>query len=113
MAAIYLVITERLNRPAWSSPAAFWDFQREFDAWLRQRGAAFVAVRHYLTLVGEPLLETWLEYPDYAALERDQRRLKDLERDPEWERMLGRLYEYVERVGSRIVEEVPAPLAPE
>ncbi len=113
MPVFYLVITERLTREAWSSPSAFWDFQRQFDAWLKGRGAAFQSVRHYITLVGEPLLETWLEYPDYASMEHDQKLLKDLERDPEWSTMLGRLYAYLERVGSRIVEEMPAPLAPE
>lgn len=113
MATCYLVITDRLTRAAWSSPSAFWDFQREFDAWLKAKGAAFASARHFITLVGDPLLETWLEYPDYASMEHDQKVLKDLEKDPDWPKMLGRLYEYLERVGSRILEEAPGPLAPE
>ncbi len=109
---MYLVITDRLRPLALSAPALFWDCQARFDAWLQAQGAAFRSLRHFLTLIGEPLLETWLEYADLADLHRDQVLLHALEKTPAYQQHLQELYRYLERLGSRLVEEVPPPATP-
>ena len=104
--AMYLVIRERLRHDALSEPEGFREFQKRYDAWMRQHGARYTDVRHYQTVVGHPILETWLTYPDYATLEADRTNLSSLEGDPAWQQMNLELHRYLERIESQIVEEL-------
>lgn len=103
---MYLVIRERMTREALAEPGRFRQFQSRFDDWMRQHGARFDEVRHYVTVVGDPMVETWLHYPDYATLEAERQRLCGLEGDPEWRKLNHELNTYLERIESRIVEDL-------
>jgi len=43
-----------------------------------------------LTLIGEPLYETWLEYPNYAALDEDAEKAKEFAQDSKWQELIMR-----------------------
>jgi len=76
------------------------------DDWLISHGAKFISVKHFLTLIGEPIYETWLEYPNYAALDEDAEKAKGFASDPEWQRLVSQMDIFFERVSSRIVKEI-------
>ncbi|MBI2942536.1 MAG: hypothetical protein HYY04_19065 [Chloroflexi bacterium] len=103
---MYLVVRERLLREAVSAPEQFRAFQHRYDQWLRDHAARFDDVRHYLTVVGEPIEETWLHYPSFQALAEEQCHLASLEKDSRWQQLNRELHTYVERIESRIVEEL-------
>lgn len=103
---MFLVIRERMTREALSEPERFRQFQSRFDTWMRQHGARFDGIRHFVTVVGEPVVETWLHYPDYATLEAERRQVASLEGDPEWRKLNHELNTYLERIESRIVEDL-------
>ena len=103
---LYLVIVERFTPEGKKNLERVWEWQKELDDWLVSHGAKFRAVRHFLTLVGEPLYETWLEYPNYAALDQDAEQAKEFAPDPEWQKLVSEMDAYFERVSSRIVKEV-------
>jgi len=35
-------------------------------------------VKHFVALIGEPLYETWIEYPNYSAFDEDYEKTKSL-----------------------------------
>jgi hypothetical protein len=65
-----------------------------------------VSIRHFLTLVGEPLYETWLECPNYSALDEEAEKVKEFASDQEWKRLVAQMDVFFERVSSRIMKEV-------
>jgi hypothetical protein len=59
-----------------------------------------------LTLIGEPIYETWLEYPNYAALDEDAEKAREFAPDPKFQELVSKIDIFFERVGSRIVKEI-------
>jgi NifB/MoaA-like Fe-S oxidoreductase len=100
----YVVTTERLKEPARRTLADFARFQREFDQYLRSRGWRAKSIRHFVTVVGTPVLETWEEYADLADFERDRELLKQLGDDPLWNDLNQQYDRFLERLETRIVE---------
>ena len=103
---IYLVIVEKFTPEGKKSLKKVWEWQKQLDDWLISRGAKFKSVKHFLTLVGESIYETWLEYPNYAALDEDAKKAREFASDPEWQKLVSEMDTFFERVSSRIVKEI-------
>lgn len=63
-------------------------------------------MKHFVTLTGEPVYETWLEYPNYSALDEDEKRARGFVDNPEWEEMIFQMDMYFQRINSRVVKEI-------
>jgi hypothetical protein len=103
---IYLVIIEKLTPEGRKELKKVLEWQKRFDEWLISHGAVFKSVRHFVTDVGEPAYETWLEYPNYAALDEDEERSKIFAQDPEFLELISEMGKWFQRVNSRIVKEI-------
>jgi uncharacterized protein with GYD domain len=103
---LYLVIVEKFTPEGRKNLNKVWEWQKELDDWLITHGAKFKSVKHFLTLIGEPTYETWLEYPNYAALDEDAEKAKEFAQDPKWQELMVQMNVYFERIGSRIVKPV-------
>jgi len=103
---IYLVIIEKFTPEGKKNLKKIREWQKELDDWLLSHGAKFHSVKHYDTLVGESLYETWLEYPNYSALDEDEKKAKEFAQDPEWQKLISQMGIFFERVSSRIVKEI-------
>lgn len=68
---IYLVITEKLTSEGRKDFKKVLEWQKKLDEWLMSHGAAWKSVKHFLTLIGEPVYQNWLEYPNFSALDKD------------------------------------------
>lgn len=55
-------------------------------------------MKHFVTLIGEPAYETWLEFPNYTAMDENESRAKGFVNDPEWEEMMSQMSVYFERL---------------
>jgi len=103
---IYHVIVEKFTPEGKKNLKRVWEWQKELDDWLISHGAKFKSVKHFLTLVGEPIYETWLEYPNYAALDEDAKKAREFASDPEWQKLVSEMDIFFERVSSKIVKEI-------
>ena len=103
---IYLVIVEKFTPEGKKNLKRVWEWQKELDDWPISHGAKFKSVKHFLTLVGEPIYETWLEYPNYAALDEDAKKAREFASDPEWQKLVSEMDIFFERVSSKIVKEI-------
>ncbi|MBI3978376.1 MAG: hypothetical protein HY331_09340 [Chloroflexi bacterium] len=102
----YVVTTERLTEVARSAMPEFVRFQQEYDQYLRGRGWRARSIRHYLTAVGAPQMETWEEYANLGELQQDLELLKRLGREPAWADLARRYTGYLERVETRVLEPI-------
>ena len=82
------------------------EWQKRFDEWLISHGATWKSVKHFVTLIGEPLYETWLEYPNYAAFDEDDEKTKDFVKNPEWQELISKMNVYFQRINSRTMKEI-------
>lgn len=103
---IYLVIVEKFTPEGKKNLKRVWEWQKELDDWLISHGAKFKSFKHFLTLVGESIYETWLEYPNYAALDEDAKKAREFASDPEWQKLVSEMDIFFERVSSKIVKEI-------
>ena len=103
---LHLVIAERFTSEGKKNLTQVWEWQKRLDEWLISHGAKFESVKHFLTLVGEPVYETWLEYPNYAALDEDAEKTKEFALDPKWQELVSQMDIFFERVSSRIVKGI-------
>ena len=103
---IYLVIVDKFTREGKRDLMKVWEWQRQLDEWLISHGAKFTGVKHFLTLIGEPVYETWLEYPNYKALDEDEEKAKEFAQDPKWQELVSQMNVFFERLSSRIVKEI-------
>lgn len=74
--------------------------------WLISHGAKFKSVKHFITLIGEPTYETWLEYPNYTALDEDAEKAKEFALDQKFQELISQMDIFFERASSRIVKEI-------
>jgi len=103
---ICLVIVEKFTPEGKKNLKKVWEWQKQLDDYLISHGAKWTSIKHFLTLVGEPIYETWLEYPNYTALDEDAEKAKEFASDPEWQKLVAQMDVFFERVCSRIVKEV-------
>jgi hypothetical protein len=69
-------------------------------------GVPWKSGKHFVTEVGEPAYETWLEYPNYTAIDEDEERSKKFAQDPEFLELISPMGKWFQRVNSRIVKEI-------
>jgi hypothetical protein len=74
---IHLVIIEKLTPEGRKDFKKVLEWQKEFDEWLTSHGATWKSVKHFIAEVGKPAFETWLEYPNYTALDEDEEKSKE------------------------------------
>jgi len=103
---IYIVITDKLTPEGKKDFKRVWEWQKRFDEWLISHGAPFKSVKHFVTLIGEPVYETWLEYPNYSTLDLDEEKGKDLAQIPECQELIAEMKTYFERMNSRVLKEI-------
>ncbi len=103
---IYLVIVDMITPEGKNNLKRLWKWQKQLDDWLISHGAKFKSVKHFLTLIGEPIYETWLEYPNYAALDEDAEKAKEFAQDPKFQELVSQMDIFFERIRSRIVKEI-------
>jgi hypothetical protein len=103
---ILLVIIEKLTPEGKKDFKKVLEWQKRFDGWLMSHGAAWKSVKHFVTEVGDPTYETWLGYPNYAAIDKDEERNKEFAQDPEFLELVSSMSKWFERVNSRIVKEI-------
>jgi len=103
---IYLIIVDKFTLEGKKDLVKVWEWQKQLDNWLISHGAKFTSVKHFLTLIGEPVYETWLEYQNYTALDEDEEKAKEFAQDSEWQKLVSKMNIYFERLSSRIVKEI-------
>lgn len=103
---IYLVITEKLTPEGKKNFKKVLEWQKRFDEWLISHGATWKSVKHFVTLIGEPVYETWLEYPNYSALDEDDEKAKEYVKNPEWQELISKMNVYFQRINSRTMKEI-------
>ena len=103
---IYLVITEKLTPEGKKNFKKVLKWQEKFDEWLVSHGATWKSVKHFVTLIGEPVYETWLQYPNYSAMDKDEEKAREFAKDPEWQKLLYPINTYFQRVNSRVMKEI-------
>ena len=103
---IYLAIVDKFTPKGKKNLKQVWEWQKELDNWLLSHGAKFREVKHFCTLIGEPLYETWLEYPNYAALDEDAEKAEEFASDPEWQKLVSLMDIFFERIKSGVVREI-------
>jgi hypothetical protein len=102
---IYLVMTEKLTSEGKKDFKKVLEWQKRFNEWLTSHGATWKSVKHFTTLIGEPVYETWLEYPNYSAFDEDEKRAKQYANNPEWKEMISKMNIYFQRINSRVMKE--------
>jgi len=103
---IYLVIAEKLTSEGKKDSKGVLEWQKRLDQYLVSHRAAWKSVKHFVTVVGEPIYETWLEYTNHAAFDEDAEKVKEFARDPEWQELVSHMNLFFERVNSRLVRDV-------
>jgi hypothetical protein len=103
---IYLVISEKLTPEGKKNLKKVLEWQKRLDKWLMSHGATWKSVRHFMTLIGEPVYETWLEYSNYSALDEDEKKAKEFAQDPEWRELVFQMNIYLQRINSRVLKEI-------
>jgi len=103
---IYLVITEKLTSEGKKNFKKVLEWQKRFDEWLISHGAAWKSVKHFVALIGEPVYETWLEYPNYSAFDEADEKTKDFAKNPEWQELISKMNVYFQRINSRTMKEI-------
>jgi hypothetical protein len=103
---ILLVIIEKPTPEGKKDFKKVLEWQKRFDDWLMAHGEPWKSVKHFVTEVGEPAYETWLEYPNYAAIDEDEQRSKEVAQDPEFLELVSPMSKWFERMNSRIVKEI-------
>lgn len=103
---IYLVITEKLTPDGRKDFKEVLEWQKKLDEWLMSHGATWKSAKHFVTSIGEPAYETWLEYPNYSALDEDEKISKGFSKYPEWEEMICQMNIFFQRVNSRVMKEI-------
>lgn len=103
---IYLVITEKLTPEGKKNFKKVLEWQKKFDEWLISHGTTWKFVKHFVTLIGEPVYETWLEYPNYSALDEDEEKAKEFAKNPEWQELISKMNVYFQRINSRTMKEI-------
>lgn len=103
---MYLVITEKLTSEGKKDFKKVLEWQKRFNEWLVSHGAVLKSVKHFITLIGEPVYETWLEYSNYSALDEDEKKTEEYANNPEWEEMVSRMSVYFQRIDSRLMKEI-------
>jgi len=103
---IYLVIAEKLTPEGKKESKRVSEWQKRLDEYLISHGAKWKSVKHFVTLVGEPFYETWLEYPNYVAFDEDAEKTKEFAQDPEWQKLISQMNLFFERVHSRVLKEI-------
>ena len=81
---IHLVIIEELTPEGKKNFKEILSWHKKLDQWLKSHGAIWRSVRHFITEIGEPFYETWLEYPDYSAIHRDDEKSREFAKNPEF-----------------------------
>ena len=69
-------------------------------------GAIWKSVKHFLTEVGEPAYETWLEYPNCTAIDENEEKSKKFNQDAEFLELISPTSTWFERVSSRVVKGI-------
>jgi len=69
-------------------------------------GATWKSVKHFVTEVGEPVYETWLEYPNYTAIDEDEEISRGFAQNPEFLELISPMSTWFQRVNSRIMKEI-------
>ena len=103
---IYLVIIEKLTPEGRKDFKKVLEWQKRFDEYLISYGATWKSVKHFVTEVGEPAYETWLGYPNYTAIDKDEERSKEIAQQPEFLELIHPMSKWFVRVSSRIVKEL-------
>jgi len=103
---IYLVIIEKLTPEGKKDFKKVLEWQKRFDEWLLSHGATWKSVRHFVTEVGEPVYETWLEYPNYTAIDEDEEKSKEFAQNTEFLELISQISTWFERVNSRVMKEI-------
>jgi hypothetical protein len=103
---IYLVITEKLTPKGRKNFKKVLEWQKGLDEWLISHGATWKSVKHFVTLIGESVYETWLEYPNYSALDEDEEKAKEFVQNSEWQKLISQMRTYFQRVNSRVLKEI-------
>jgi len=103
---IYLVIIEKLTPEGKKDFKKVLEWQKRFDEWLLSHGATWKSVRHFVTEVGEPVYETWLEYPNYTAIDEDEEKSKEFAQNTEFLELISPISTWFERVNSRVMKEI-------
>jgi hypothetical protein len=80
-------------------------WQKRFDEWFLSHGAVFKSVKHFMVEVGQPIQETWLELPDYSALDENEEKNKEFAKNPEFKELNTKMNMYFEIVTTRILKE--------
>jgi len=101
---IYLVITEKLTQEGKKNFKKVLEWQKRFDEWLMSHGATWKSVKHFVTLIGEPVYGTWLEYPNYAAFDKDEEKAKEYTKNLEWQELISKMNVYFRRISSRTMK---------
>ena len=100
------VVERKLTHEAKKDMKKVVEWNNQLDQWLIDHGAKFESVKHYLSIVGKDICETWYAYPDIVALDKDGDLLKEYKDDPEVMGLFAMQNFYFERLGSRIVKEI-------
>jgi hypothetical protein len=103
---IQLVIIEKLTPEGRRDFKKVLEWQKRFDEWLMSHGATWRSVKHFITEIGEPVYETWLEYPNYTALDEDDEKTKEFAQQPEFLELISPMSKWFERKNSRILKEI-------
>jgi hypothetical protein len=103
---IYLVIIEKLTKEGRKDIKKVLEWQKRFDEWLVSHGAKWKSIKHFVTEVGEPVYETWLGYPNYTAIDQDEKKSKEFSRYPEYVELVSPRNTWFKRIDSRIVREI-------
>lgn len=82
------------------------EWQKQFDQWLKEHGAKFESVKHFLCVIGDEMYESWYSYPDISALDADGELADQFADDPAWQRLNAQGQELFERVSSRILKQL-------
>lgn len=103
---IYLVITEKLTSERRKDFKKVLEWQKKLDEWLMSHGVAWKSVKHFLTLIGEPVYQNWLEYPNFSALDKDTEKAKEFAQNPEWQELISQMNKYFQRINSKLLKEM-------
>jgi hypothetical protein len=102
---IYLVIIEKFTSEGKRNRKDALHWQKRFDDWLLSHGAVFKSVKHFMTEIGEPVQETWLELSNYAALDENEEKSKEFAKVPEFKELISKIGMYFEPVTTRVLKE--------
>jgi len=106
---MYLIITDKITPEGKKNFKKVLEWQKRLDEWLASHGAKYKSVRHFTTLIGEPVYETWLEYPNHSAFDEDDEKAKEFAKNPEFQELISQMNKYFERINSRVVKEIQYP----